>query len=100
MRVKNINGTSGRTCACGSWLNHWRRYAYRSRILRPRCAEWQCPEWATVGAHVQRVNYFDGRWYIVPLCNEHNQQKAGTMEVGSTPLISANINETCGQRKY
>ncbi len=26
MRLKNINGTSERNCACGIWLKHWNKY--------------------------------------------------------------------------
>ena len=33
MKVKNLNGTSQRTCKCGSWLKHWEKFSGRSAEL-------------------------------------------------------------------
>ena len=48
-----------------------------------------------VGAHVQKAESLDNKWYIYPLCNSHNQYK-GVLEVDSSKnLVSANKRETC-----
>lgn len=68
--VKNLNGTAGRLCRCGSWIEHWRR---ETKSRRTRCAALGCTNEDLVGAHVQ---IDDGRssreWWIVPLCRGHN----------------------------
>lgn len=96
MRVKNINGTSPRTCRCGSWLDHWKNYSGQS--LPTHCPEKTCYRRPELGAHVQKDSPTDRSWYIVPLCRTHNAETGKSLElVDSIRLASANIAETCGR---
>ena len=98
MKLKNINGTSGLTCSCGSWLEHWAKYSNQS--IPSYCPEPNCLEKQLVGAHVQRDSETDRAWYIVPLCAKHNA-KAGSLVIADyIALVSANVSETCGKRLY
>ena len=56
MIVKNLNGTSQRTCKCGSWLKHWENFSGRSA---KKCSV--CGKNAEVGGHVQKIGN-DDRW--------------------------------------
>ena len=95
MKVNNINGTSQRTCKCGSWLDHWKNYSGQS--LPTSCPEKSCTERPEVGAHVQKDSSTDRSWYIVPLCSKHNAQTGKSLElVDSIKLASANVAATCG----
>jgi hypothetical protein len=68
--VRNLRGTSGRLCLCGSWIDHWYN---ETRSTRWSCAVLGCANDATVGAHVQLLDNRDGfGWWIVPMCNPHN----------------------------
>jgi hypothetical protein len=92
MKIKNINGTSDTTCSCGSWLKHWEKF---SRQSVTDCPARLCYNKDIVGAHVQKADSSDNRWYIYPLCNTHNQY-AGELEVSDIyKLVSANKKETC-----
>ncbi len=93
MKVKNINGTSENDCPCRSWLNHWKIFSQQAPGL---CAKNNCYNLAEVGAHVQQDS--NNAWYIIPLCRDHNAQRGQTFYIGDgTPLVSANVSETCGQ---
>ena len=95
MKVNNINGTSQRTCKCGSWLDHWKNYSGQS--LPPHCSEKTCYDKPEVGAHVQKDSSSDRSWYIVPLCSTHNAETGKSLElVKSIGLASANVAATCG----
>jgi len=95
MQVKNLGGTSERTCKCGSWLNHW--MAYGGGRYVGMCKESVCRNQATVGAHVQKVGTTDMSHYIVPLCQEHNQQEGVSIKLmDGTVLVPANVSGTCG----
>ena len=92
MKIKNINGTSQTTCACGSWLKHWEKFSGQSVIY---CPATSCLQKDLVGAHVQKSDSPDNKWYIFPLCSAHNQS-TGVLEVSdSYNLVSANKKETC-----
>lgn len=91
--VKNINGTAGNKCRCGSWLRHWEKYS--GEIAGP-CAEVTCGKIAVDGAHVQKSGNHDQSWYIIPLCRVHNAMLGKEIEVMSyIPLVSANKAKTC-----
>jgi len=93
-RVRNIEGTSENVCNCGSWLAHWEKFSGRKAAY---CAELGCSSPATVGGHVTKEWVNGGRWYIIPLCSEHNSMKGKAFEViDSTTFVSANVKETCG----
>ncbi len=93
MNLRNINGTSGRDCACGSWLKHWETFAGRS--APEYCPVDGCLEKRLVGAHVQNDSSTDKSWFIAPLCAKHNA-KAGSLSVPDwVVLVSANLSLTC-----
>jgi hypothetical protein len=95
MKVNNINGTSQRTCKCGSWLDHWKNYSGQS--LPTYCPEKSCIGKPEVGAHVQKDSSTDRSWYILPLCSKHNAETGKSLElVDSIKLASANVAATCG----
>jgi hypothetical protein len=93
--IINLNGAAQHTCKCSGWLQHWRNF---SVLPMPyRCPGLLCREKAEVGVLVQRDDDADTNWYIVPLCKLHSQLK-GSLEISSfTPLISADVSETCGK---
>ena len=94
MKIKNINGTSDTTCSCGSWLKHWEKFSGLSVTF---CPVSTCVNKDLVGAHVQKANSTDDKWYIYPLCNSHNQS-TGELEVpDGNKLVPANKKETCGK---
>lgn len=96
MRVNNVNGTSERTCGCGSWLNHWVKYS--KQPIPGYCSEKSCLKKPEVGAHVQLDGSLDRAWYIVPLCAEHNRQTGGSLNLGdSVQLVPANVAATCAK---
>jgi len=94
MRVKNIEGTSQNACKCGSWLDHWKKFSRQA--LPQHCSEKSCTKKPEVGAHVQKDSS-DTSWYIVPLCNGHNQKVASLELVDSVALVPANVSLTCGR---
>jgi hypothetical protein len=94
MKVNNINGTTGRTCNCGSWLNHWKNFS--GQTLSKYCYEEKCIQEPEVGAHVQKDSISDKSWYIVPLCKGHNGETGKSLNlVDSVKLVSANVSDTC-----
>lgn len=96
MKIKNINGTSDTTCACGSWLKHWEKFS--GQTAPSFCPATSCLKKDLVGAHVQKADSSDAKWYIYPLCSAHNQS-TGTLEVlGTYKLVSANKKETCEKK--
>lgn len=94
MKLNNINGTSDKTCACGSWLNHWKNFGRQS--VPVYCPVIHCLETTEVGAHVQKDSSTDKSWFIVPLCKKHNAETGKSIDVSdSTSLVSANVSQTC-----
>ncbi|MTI13356.1 hypothetical protein [Sansalvadorimonas verongulae] len=94
MQVRNINGTSDNDCRCESWLKHWERF---SGSTASYCCVEGCINNARVGAHVQVGGLLSQTWYIVPMCSAHNNQRGGHLEISDyTPLVPANVKETCG----
>jgi hypothetical protein len=92
-KVKNINGTSDNNCKCGSWLKHWEKFSGQKPGW---CAEASCRKDSTVGAHVQKSESLDNKWYIIPLCGDHNALEGKEISImDSTILVSANKSETC-----
>jgi len=52
MKIKNINGTSQTTCACGSWLKHWEKFSGQTVTY--------CP--ATGALLSRKVSPFEGQF--------------------------------------
>ncbi len=95
MRVKNLNGTSGKTCSCGSWTDHWDNYG--GAVNWPQwCAVKDCKNDPEVGAHVKMVGVGDHKHYIVLMCRAHNNQFGQELELESYVKPAwANIRGTC-----
>jgi phospholipase/lecithinase/hemolysin len=95
--IKNSNGSAGRSCQCGSWLDHWESFSDRQA---GGCSVTGCTEYATVGAHVTRPNAENDDYkttpYIVPMCSYHNGQHGETFrsKAGVT-FVWANKQQTC-----
>jgi hypothetical protein len=72
-KVYNVNGSSRFPAPNGysSWLEYWERYTGTKAYY---CSSTDCRNSATVGAHVQKADGFDKRYYIVPLCSSCNQR--------------------------
>ena len=85
-KVKNLNGTSDNACSkCGTWLKHWEKLSGKTANKCGHCTTKK----ATVGAHVQKAEGNDSKWYIVPLCAECNK-KPSTEEINVyETLVSA-----------
>lgn len=94
LTVTNINGTAAHECACGTWLEHYRKFSRSGVAIW--CAEAACLSTDVVGAHVQKRSDVDRDWYIVPLCKKHNGQ-ASSLVLGDVELVPANIENTCGR---
>lgn len=95
--VKNVNGTAGRKCNCGSWIKHWRDY---SGSKRSKCSVLGCSNEAEVGAHVIHTDKrTSNKQWIVPLCRPCNHKyNDKNMPIDSrVDLISANVSITCGK---
>lgn len=91
--VKNINGTTGHKCKCGSWLKHWENFSVKN--LPSECSVSSCTQKPEDGAHVQKDDPNDRHWYIIPLCKTHNKQADELIINAFIQHVSANISETC-----
>lgn len=93
MYVKNVNGTTDRSCKCGSWIQHWKNFSGQSATI---CRAKGCSNQNPLGAHVKK-NSEDNKEYIVPFCSAHNSQTTPTWIelVLGTKLAPANKNDTC-----
>ncbi|HOX42368.1 MAG TPA: hypothetical protein PK668_02160 [Myxococcota bacterium] len=95
MRVQNVNGKHGPTCSCGSWLEHWMATARRRVAF---CPVRGCFEPVAAGARVQKEGAPDGRWYVVPLCKQHDARAGAALElIDSALLVPADDGESCGR---
>lgn len=88
---KNKNGTSGRSCNCGTWRNHWINNS--GKAWPTTCSVELCRNSATLGGHVINSEVSGER--IVPLCDSCNKL-TGTFKLkGGVTLVSANKQNTC-----
>jgi len=88
----NKTGTVDRSCNCGSWKQHWIKYA--AKPWPANCSVKGCSNSPTLGAHVQNPNVDGER--IVPICDSCNGL-SGTFDLkGEITLPSANKSKTCG----
>ena len=77
MLIRNAVGTSRFEAPKGyqSWLDYWKKHTNKNAICASSgddCCF--CATYDLVGAHVQKVNSNDKKWYIVPLCKSCNQK--------------------------
>lgn len=81
MKVRNVNGSDRWDAPSGynSWLEYWEKNSGERAVY---CSAHSC--WGTnlVGAHVQKVDSNDQKYYIVPLCRSCNP-RSGNFEVSS-----------------
>lgn len=89
---KNKVGTSDRSCACGSWKQHWINNC--SEEWPTYCSVDGCSNRATLGAHIYNSNA-EGEW-IAPFCESCNKRKDEFSLRGGITLVPANKNKTCG----
>ncbi len=82
MRVKNVNGSGRFSAPAGyrSWVEYWAKKTGSKSFF---CSASNCFSSNLVGAHVQKANSTDNRWYIIPLCSSCNQ-RTDTFEVSGT----------------
>ena len=72
-KYKNLHGTSDRNPPNG--YISWKEYVIGKLGYWPStCSCIGCNSVPTVGAHVIKVDSYDRRWYIAPLCSYHNNQ--------------------------
>lgn len=91
IEVKNLKGTSGKSCNCGSWLTHWENFSGEEALF---CSALDCMNLAEVGAHIKLQGSNDT--FIVPLCQEHNSIQDEYFEIlDDVILVSANTSLTC-----
>jgi hypothetical protein len=97
MLIKNIKGTTGHNCVCGSWLKHWENFSDQTSEY---CQAEGCTEKDPLGAHAQKAYSKDEAWYIYPLCKTHNQH-LGELDVSAFyKLVPANIQDGCAKNNH
>lgn len=95
MNIQSIKGISQKTCACGGWLEHWKRFSGQDIF---GCPVVGCRRTDLVGAHVLRAEVPDRNVYIYPLCTAHHQV-TGILNVSDAyMLIAPNKGEACGKQ--
>jgi len=88
---KNKNGTSDRSCKCGSWKQHWVNNSGKSW---PICYSIEnCNNYATLGAHIINSNVTGEK--IVPACDPCNKLSYEFNLKGGVTVVSANKSDTC-----
>lgn len=92
MKLKNVTGTSNKTCACDSWLEHWEKFSGQKA---GSCGVLTCNSKASVGAHVRKVDGYDYSTYIYPLCDSCNQDSGELNAWDGYRLVSADPQQTC-----
>lgn len=90
-KVKNLNGTDDNapdSKGYPTWRAFWEAKTGRSFS---DCSCDECKSSATVGAHVQKADSADRKWYIVPLCSSCNvSRKNEVFEVRDNDLVAVN----------
>lgn len=89
IKVKNLRGTSDSPVPSGysSWLDYWEKKTGR---YYPDCAVNGHYHKADVGAHVQKADSTDNRWYIVPVCYAINNRRGESFYVSEYDLVLEN----------
>ena len=75
-KVKNVNGSSRFVSPAGynTWLDYWEAKSGKTACVCSTTSCYQFGRSNLVGAHVQKVNSTDNKWYIVPLCRGCNNR--------------------------
>jgi hypothetical protein len=93
---KNKNGTSERSCDCGSWKKHWLNFS--NQKWPNTCSVYGCDNVAEVGAHIFATNVDDKSEYIIPMCKKCNA-RTDEFTIKQNRKVSANISKTCGKKQ-
>ena len=88
---KNKKGTGERTCVCGSWKNHWIKFAKKD--WPECCSVKECGNAPVLGAHVINAEVEGER--IVPMCDSCNKLQESFDLKGEVTVVRANTRETC-----
>jgi hypothetical protein len=59
------------------------------------CVVKDCTSIDLAGSHVMKVESTDKEIYIIPLCQEHHDNKEEMDIFDDVPMISANVKKTC-----
>ena|SRR5579862_7515132 len=92
IRVKRSAGAPQGSCACGSWLEHWKRFSGQNISF---CPVNSCLNKDLVGAFVRRSDASDDKWYVFPLCEAHSKSEGVLMVSKSYHLVPADPAQTC-----
>lgn len=105
------SGGAGPKCGCGSWKNHWKKYAGASanfQCLNKRCKKRQNRDWkkrkiiisSFDGSHIV-LRRSSPHQYIVPLCDTCNRSrhKLGMRAIRSVKAVLASKGELCGESR-
>lgn len=87
----NKKGTSGRSCSCGSWKDHWLNFSYRP--WPQFCSVSGCSSAPALGAHVFNSSINGEK--IIPMCSSCNGLTTTFTLRENVKLVSANKSETC-----
>jgi hypothetical protein len=88
----NKSGTTPRSCNCGSWKDHWIKFA--KKPWPDSCSVSGCSSKPTLGAHIFNPAVTGER--IAPMCDSCNKITVTFTLKGSITLPSANVSKTCG----
>lgn len=91
-QIKNLNGTSDKSCKCGTWYKHWEKHSGQTTEF---CQVDKCLNKDLVGAHVKYAYSTDSDTYIYPICNAHNKSTEVLAVSDTYIMVSANIKNTC-----
>jgi hypothetical protein len=90
---QNKSRTSERTCACGTWREHWLKFS--GKPWPSKCSVSGCENDPTLGAHVVQETFTNKHEYIVPMCQACNAKMESFTVRSGTKFVSANKYETC-----
>jgi hypothetical protein len=91
----NKGGTADRSCACGTWKQHWINFSQKT--WPDQCSVSNCTSKPTLGGHV--INSAVTGERIVPLCDSCNKLSGTFTLKGGVTVPSANKAETCEKKK-
>lgn len=88
----NATGTTGESCPCGTWKDHWLKHSGKS--WPAACSVKDCTEPPTLGAHIENPSV-TGR-HIVPMCDSCNGSDGAFDLAGGVTLVPAKAMSSCG----
>ena len=99
MIVKNLNKTTDNdSCNCNSWIEHWLKFSFISRLIPRKCCCLNFRGTDIIGEHVKKILSKGDNWYIAPICRSCNVKHGQWLFISNDiPLARANVNDTCGK---